>query len=170
MRLAEKLGHLRLVEGTQRGYGRALTKAEVSRLMRQTGPGLSAAYLSQLESGARSHMTEHTRALLASFFKVHPGYLVSDPADFETELQSHLPAGQQPVDRLDHWLVEQAESWRDDPLVGHVLLKIRRQPRPRGVLEALDTLLDLPDDRWRQVMGDAVEQREGHGQRREQSA
>jgi transcriptional regulator with XRE-family HTH domain len=168
VRLAEKLRHLRLVEGTQRGYGRALTKAEVSRLMRQVGRGLSAAYLSQLESGTRSHMTEHTRALLATFFKVHPGYLVSDPADFETELQTHLPSTPRSADRLEDWLAEQAESWRDDPLVGHVLLKIRRQPQPRGVLEALDRLLDLPADRLRQVVGDAVEQ--SVGRRREQSA
>ncbi len=151
MTLAEKLRHLRQVEGMQRGYERALTKADVARLMGEEltqRRGLSAAYLSQLESGARSHMTEHSRSLLAAFFKVHPGYLVSDPDGFETELLSSSAArGMRSEDQLAGWLAGQAELWRNDPLVAHVLLKLWRQPQPRAALEALDTLLDLPVER-----------------------
>lgn len=142
MTLAEKLRHLRQVEGTQRGLGRAMTKAEVARLMPAelgAGRGLSAAYLSQLESGARSHMTEQSRARLAAFFKVHPGYLVSDPDGFETELLSGAGAAGTP--REDG----AAGSRLDDPLVANILWKLRRL-RGRAALEALDRLLDLPDE------------------------
>ncbi|HEY6148204.1 MAG TPA: helix-turn-helix transcriptional regulator, partial [Thermoanaerobaculia bacterium] len=80
MTLGEKLRYLRLVEGTLRGFERAMTQAEVSRtLKREVKESISQAYLSQIESGARPHMTNKTRMLLARFFKVHPGYLVSDP-------------------------------------------------------------------------------------------
>ncbi len=151
VRLAQKLEHLRYVEGTQRGFGRSLTKAEVHRLMRQelgAEQSISPAYLSQLETGARGHMTERTRSSLAAFYKVHPGYLVSDPEGFETELLSGVgdrdAAG---GDRLTGWLGDQVDPWRDDPLVLHFLLKLRRQPHPRQTLEALDALLELAPER-----------------------
>lgn len=153
MTLGEKLQHLRWAAGTQRGYGRALTKADVARLMeRELGAGkrLSAAYLSQLESGARSHMTERSRALLASFFKVHPGYLVSDPPGHEAPLP--LGPAAPPVrseDRLAAWLAEQAEAWRDDPLVAQVLLKLGQLPHPRQAFQMLNLLLDLPLEQMR---------------------
>ena len=40
------------------------------------------------ESGARPHLTNTTRLLLAKFFKVHPGYLVDDPEGYHAELIS----------------------------------------------------------------------------------
>ena len=40
---------------------------------------ISQSYLSQIESGARPHLTNDTRLLLSKFFKVHPGYLVTIP-------------------------------------------------------------------------------------------
>ena len=49
---------------------------------------ISQAYLSQIESGVRPHLTNSTRMLLARFFKVHPGYLVDDPEGYHTELVS----------------------------------------------------------------------------------
>ncbi len=81
MTLAEKLRALREEEGRARGLGRALSKADVSRLMRaELGTGLSAAYISQLETGVRVHLSATTRDLFAAFFQVHPGHLVSDSA------------------------------------------------------------------------------------------
>ena len=80
MRLGEKLRYLREVEGTLRGREGALTQAEVVRLLqKELRETISQAYLSQIESGARPHLTNSSRMLLAKFFKVHPGYLVDDP-------------------------------------------------------------------------------------------
>ena len=80
MRLAEKLRHLREIEGQLRGRGRPLSKTEVVSLMKsEIGESLSLPYLSQIESGARPHLTASSRELLARFFRVHPSYLVSDP-------------------------------------------------------------------------------------------
>jgi hypothetical protein len=42
------------------------------------------------QGGARPHLTNATRMLLAKFFKVHPGYLVDDPEGFHTELISDV--------------------------------------------------------------------------------
>ena len=35
-------------------------------------------------------MTQSSRALLAKFFKVHPGFLVDDPEGYHTELTLSL--------------------------------------------------------------------------------
>src|SRR5205807_8873397 len=51
-----------------RGLGRPLTQQELASAMkREIGRGLSQAYLSQIESGARPHLTHKTRDLLARF-------------------------------------------------------------------------------------------------------
>lgn len=140
MDLGEKLRHLRRVEGEVRGWGRALTKAEVTRAMRaELGVGLSAAYLSQLENGRRRHLTAPTRALLARFFKVHPGYLVGDPEGYETTIRTQALQGRMD---LRAWLVERAEELRDDPLLYHLFLRLARSDDPRRRLLALDALLD----------------------------
>lgn len=82
MDLREKLRQLRAAEGERRGFGRSLTQSEVARAMRdELGASLSQAYLSQLEGGKRVHLTHTSREALARFYRVHPGYLVSDPAD-----------------------------------------------------------------------------------------
>ncbi len=144
MKLSEKLQHLRTVEGEMRGLGRPLTKAEVARAMRaELGAGLSEAYLSQLESGRRRHLTASTRALLARFFKVHPGYLVDDPADYETTIRTealHVRTD------LREWLQARAEELRDDPLLYHVFQRLARSPTPRDCLLRLEALLDEPSD------------------------
>ena len=127
-----------------RGLGRALSKAEVARLMRtELDTGLSEAYLSQLESGRRRHLTAPTRALLARFFKVHPGYLVDDPAGYETTIRTealHARAD------LREWLRDRAEELRDDPLLYHLFLRLARSPSPRDGLLLLDALLDEAGD------------------------
>jgi transcriptional regulator with XRE-family HTH domain len=80
--LREKLRQLRAVEGARRGLSRPLTQSEVARAMRdELGASFSQAYLSQLEGGKRVHLTHTSREALARFYRVHPGYLVSDPAD-----------------------------------------------------------------------------------------
>ena len=56
MTLGEKLTHLRMLEGHARGLGREMTQAEVARAVREEQSGqISQSYLSQLESGSRTH-------------------------------------------------------------------------------------------------------------------
>jgi hypothetical protein len=141
--LGEKLQHLRQIDGELRGLGRPLTKAEVLRAMKaELGESVSHAYLCQLESGARTHMSPGTRALLARFFQVLPGYLVSDPEGYEPGLQSEIAAE---PDALRSWLSSRAEELRDDPALYHVLLRMSRHPNPRAVFESLDELLDAEE-------------------------
>ena len=72
MTLGEKLRYLREVEGTLRGLDRELSQLEMARLIqKELGKSISQSYLSQIESGARPHLTNSTRMLLARFFKVH---------------------------------------------------------------------------------------------------
>src|SRR6266851_4219011 len=80
MTLGDKLRSLRAVEGSLRRLGRPMTQFELTQAMkREVGRGLSQAYLSQIESGARPHITHTTRELLARFFRVYPGFLSADP-------------------------------------------------------------------------------------------
>lgn len=137
MLLAEKLRVLREEEGRVRGLGRALSKADVSRLMSaELGHTLSPAYLSQLESGTRVHLTARTRSLLAEFFKVHPGYLVDDVQSQETD----RPAS----DALVDWLRTHAQHFQGDHLVAGVLTELSARAEPRRYFQALDRLLALP--------------------------
>ena len=112
MRLGEKIRYLREVEGTLRGLDRELSQLEMARLIqRELGKSISQSYLSQIESGARPHLTNSTRMLLARFFKVHPGYLVDDPEGYQNELISDVGALE---DKLDLWLVSGAERFARD--------------------------------------------------------
>jgi transcriptional regulator with XRE-family HTH domain len=143
MTLGEKLRYLRLVEGTLRGLEREMTQAEVSRnLKRELGDSISQAYLSQIESGARPHMTNKTRMLLARFFKVHPGYLVSDPEGFHTELTSDVSAIE---DKLDMWLIQGAERFRRDPDVSLALLALAKHADSRRCLVLVREILETPN-------------------------
>ena len=143
MTLGEKLRYLRLMEGTLRGLDREMSQAEVSRSIRkELNESLSQAYLSQIESGARPHMTNKTRSLLARFFKVHPGYLVSDPEGFQTELASDLAASE---DKLDLWLIQGSERFRRDKDVSHALLALAKYPNSRRCLVLLSEILETPN-------------------------
>src|SRR6266851_5424976 len=103
MDLAEKVKHLRSVEGELRGLSRPMTQIEVVKAMyEELGESISQAYLSQLESGKRVHLTASSRDLLARFFKGQPGYLVSDLADYSTDLLSEF---ENETDRLSTWLM-----------------------------------------------------------------
>lgn len=125
MELAEKLRRLRQAEGVRRGLWRTFTQQEVAHAMRQEiGVSISQAYLSQLESGARLHLTSATREALARFYHVHPGYLVSDPP--EMAVAPDTPASLSPS------------------LVEAVLARLADAPDPEHVLRLLDRLLRLP--------------------------
>lgn len=142
MRLGEKLRHLREVEGTLRGFNRALTQQEVVRLLKkELGKAISQSYLSQIESGARPHLTNPTRMLLARFFKVQPGHLVDDPEGFRTELISDLGASE---NKLDLLLREGSERFHDDPELREALLKVARHEDSRKCLVLLGEILDNP--------------------------
>src|SRR5215469_7453275 len=139
MKLADKIRYLREVEGNLRGLGRAMTQQELVKAIKaESGAGkargatrettISQSYLSQLESGARPHLTNTTRLLLAKFFKVHPGYLVDDPEGYSTELISDFGALE---DKLDLWLVDGAERFRNDAGVREGLLALAKHPDSR---------------------------------------
>ena len=142
MTLGEKLRYLREVEGTLRGLDRELSQLEMARLIqKELGKSISQSYLSQIESGARPHLTNSTRMLLARFFKVHPGYLVNDPEGFQNELISDIGALE---DKLDLWLVSGAERFRRDLDLHHALLSIARHSDSRMCLVLLSNILDNP--------------------------
>ena len=143
MKLADKIRYLREVEGSLRGLGRAMTQQELVRAIAEetNGKGISQSYLSQLESGARPHLTNTTRLLLARFFKVHPGYLVEDPENFQAELRTVEIL----EDQLDLWLVAGAERFgRRDPELCRALLAVANHSDSRRALLLLDLILKTP--------------------------
>ena len=143
MRLAEKLRYLREVEGPLRGFGRPMTQLELVRaVQKELGKPISQSYISQIENGARPHLTQGTRSLLARFFKVHPGFLVDDPPGYHTELISDLRTTE---GKLDVWLLQGAERFASDPEISQVLIQTARQKNTRSCLLLLGAILDTPD-------------------------
>ena len=142
MTLGEKLRYLREVEGALRGLDRELSQAELARLVqKELGKSISQSYLSQIESGARPHLTNSTRMLLARFFKVHPGYLVDDPEGFQNELMSDLGAVE---DKLDLYLISGAERFARDVDLHHALLTVAKHKDSRMCIVLLGTILENP--------------------------
>jgi transcriptional regulator with XRE-family HTH domain len=142
VKLGDKIRYLREVEGSLRGLNRAMSQLEVARAIEaETGSKLSQSYLSQLENGARPHMTAKTRQILSTFFKVHPGYLVDDPEGYSPELQSEL---RKLEDRLDMWLVGGAERFRRDPELKQALITLARHEHSRECLLLLEAILETP--------------------------
>ena len=132
MNLGDKLRSLRAIEGSLRGLGRPMTQSEVVEAMKdEVGRGLSQAYLSQIESGARPHMTNTSRDLLARFFRVYPGFLVDDPAGFTRELQSELRMADTTI---DSWLYAGADQFSADPQLESALLAIAEEPDSRSTI------------------------------------
>jgi len=152
MTLGDKLRSLRSVEGSLRGLGRAMTQQELAAAMkRETGRGLSQAYLSQIESGARPHLTHTTRELLARFFRVYPGFLVDDPEGYTPGLQSELRA----IDaKVDSWLYAGAEQFTADPELQSALLAIAEFEDSRKAVLLLAEILRAPGlaDRLAEVL------------------
>jgi transcriptional regulator with XRE-family HTH domain len=142
MRLGEKIRYLREVEGSLRGFNRAMSQQELARAIAlETRSKLSQSYLSQIESGLRPHLTNTTRQILASFFKVHPGYLVDDPEGYSPELQSDLRNAE---NKLDLWLVSCAERFQRDPALKQALLTLARHEHSRECLLLLEAILETP--------------------------
>jgi transcriptional regulator with XRE-family HTH domain len=152
MKLSDKFRYLREVEGNLRGMGRAMTQGEmVQAIQAETKSSLSQSYLSQIESGARPHLTNTSRLLLARFFKVHPGYLVDDPEGYHAELMSDARVLE---DKLDLWLISGAERFRRDPALCHALLTLAKHPDSCKCLMLLESILETPGlaDRLMQVL------------------
>jgi transcriptional regulator with XRE-family HTH domain len=143
VKLSEKIRYLREVEGSLRGLDGAMTQQEVVRAIAEESNGktISQSYLSQIESGARPHLTNTTRLLLAKFFKVHPGYLVEDPDNFQAELRTREVMD----DKLDLWLVAGADRFgRQDPDLCRALLAIAHHEDSRRCLLLLESVLKTP--------------------------
>ena len=140
MKLGEKLAHLRTLEGFARGLGRELTQGEVVKAIREDHDGtISQSYVSQLESGSRTHMTANTRLLLARFFKVHPGHLVDDLDD----MPAVRPVPRRELDdKLDVWLIEGSQDFPEDRRLSDALLKIAKHPQSRECLLVLGSLVE----------------------------
>jgi len=139
MTLGQKIARLRLLEGHARGFSRELTQSEVSAGIRELGGRISQSYLSQLESGARPHLTSGTRMLLARFFKVHPGHLVDDPDEVHLTTRPR----RQLDDQLDLWLIEGSEIFgMHDRRLGDALLKIAKHEKSRDCLLLLGAIVE----------------------------
>lgn len=142
MTLGDKLRSLRSIEGSLRGLGRPMTQSEVVAAMKdELGRGLSQAYLSQIENGARPHMTNTSRELLARFFRVYPGFLVDDPPGYSRELQSDLRMADATI---DSWLYAGADQFTSDPELERALVKIAEEPDSRAALLLLGEILRTP--------------------------
>jgi len=142
MTLGEKIRYLREVEGSLRGLGRPLTQLELVRaICKEKGKNISQSYLSQIEGGSRPHMTQSTRAVLAKFFKVHPGFLVDDPEGYHAELISDLRTTE---GQLDVWLLQGAERFAKDPEVSEAMIKAAREKDTRRYFVLLGAILDTP--------------------------
>src|SRR2546422_7118305 len=142
MTLGEKIRYLREVEGSLRGLGRPLTQiAAVRAARKEQRKAIRQSYISQIENGARPHMTQSTRTLLAQFFKVHPGFLVDDPEGYHTELTSDLRTME---GKLDVWLLQGSERFASDPQVSEVLIKTAREKDTRRCFLLLGAILDTP--------------------------
>jgi len=142
MNLGQKIRSLRAVEGPLRGLGRAMTQSEVVRAMKkELGETVSQAYLSQIEGGARPHLTEKTRELLSRFFRVYPGFLVADPEGYHSELASELRVRE---DKLDSWLMSGIEKFRSDAQLCRALKTLVDEPDSRRALLLLEQILRSP--------------------------
>lgn len=142
MTLGDKLRSLRAIEGNLRGLGRPMTQSEVvASMKRELGRGLSQAYLSQIENGARPHMTNTSRELLARFFRVFPGFLVDDPKGYSRELQSDLRMADATVDA---WLYAGADQFGTDTELESALCAIAEVPDSRAALLLLGEILRTP--------------------------
>jgi hypothetical protein len=142
MELGQKLRMLRHLEGHLRGLGREMTQTEVVEAIRsELKKTISQSYLSLIEHGTRPHLSHGSRQLLATFFRIHPGYLVSDPPGFQTELS---PAMTPVESALDRWLLEGAARLGHDQGLSTSLERLAAHPDSRGCLVLLGEMLAMP--------------------------
>ena len=150
MNLSEKIKHLREVEGELRGLNRPMTQTEVVKAMQEElDESITQAYLSQLENGKRVHLTASSRDLLSRFFKVQPGYLVSDLPGYSTDLLTEMDYD---TDRLGTWLLASAEEWRYEPLIQRFFTGLANVEDPRSYIRLFHELLDLPVDKLENIV------------------
>lgn len=150
MNLSEKIKHLREVEGELRGLNRPMTQTEVVKAMQEElNESITQAYLSQLENGKRVHLTASSRDLLSRFFKVQPGYLVSDLPGYSTDLLTEMDYD---TDRLGTWLLASAEEWRYEPLIQRFFTGLANVDDPRHYIALFHELLDLPVDKLENIV------------------
>ena len=142
MTLGNKLRSLRSVEGSLRGLGRPMTQQELAKAMKkEVGRGLSQAYLSQIESGTRPHLTHGTRTLLARFFRVYPGFLVDDPEGYTVDLQSELRVTDA---KIDSWLYAGADHFASDPELHRAFNTVAAYEDSRHAMLLLAEILRMP--------------------------
>jgi transcriptional regulator with XRE-family HTH domain len=142
MTLGQKLRQLRHLEGELRGLGRELTQSELVRAIRsELGQTISQSYLSLIEKGTRRHLSQESRQLLARFFKVHPGYLVSDPPGYHTELTSEVASVETALDR---WLGDGATRFAHDPALAAALERVAMHAESRRCLMLLGEMISMP--------------------------
>jgi transcriptional regulator with XRE-family HTH domain len=150
MNLSEKIKHLREVEGELRGLNRPMTQTEVVKAMQdELNESITQAYFSQLENGKRVHLTSSSRDLLSRFFKVQPGYLVSDLPDYSTNLLTDMDYE---TDRLGTWLMASAEEWRSEPLIQKFLTSLANAEDPRRYFALFYELMDLSVDKLENIV------------------
>lgn len=141
MTLGEKIARLRTLEGFARGLDRDMTQTEVAKAIRdEHGGKISQSYLSQIESGARRHLTSETRLLLARFFRVHPGHLVDDVEDLPAP--RHMRPRREMDDKLDLWLIEGAETFAQDKGLSKALLAIAKHEHSRECLVLFGSIVE----------------------------
>jgi transcriptional regulator with XRE-family HTH domain len=142
MTLGQKLRQLRVLEGDLRGLGREISQSELVRAIRaDLGKTISQSYLSLIENGARQHLSQETRRMLADFFKVHPGYLVTDPPGFQTELGSDVASVETTLDR---WLGDGATRFGHDPALSAALDRLATHADSRRCLMLLGEMISMP--------------------------
>ena len=150
MNLSEKIKHLREVEGELRGLNRPMTQTEVVKAMQEElNESITQAYLSQLENGKRVHLTASSRDLLSRFFKVQPGYLVSDLPGYSTDLLTDMDYD---ADRLETWLLASAEEWRSESLINEFFTTLAHVEHPRLYIALFHELLDVPVDKLENIV------------------
>lgn len=119
-----------------------MAQSEVSRAIRkELGGGITQAYLSQVENGHRKHLTETSRGILARFFGIHPGYLVTDPDSLGEQARAAFPTTE---DTLDSWLVTGAEKFEGDAEIRDALLTLARHQDSRECVLLMARMLEQP--------------------------
>ncbi len=164
MDLGAKLKLLREHAGKQRGLQRALTQSEVAQAIQQTvGGGISQSYLSQLERGQRVHLSSKSREQLATFFGVHPGYLVSDP----------IAAGLTTAPPAEHTGLQfsgMVPFHYGQAQAHHTLARLSVHPRQQHIWPIVDKLIDLPDDEFHHIRNLLATKLPGTAEARSESA
>ena len=105
----------------------------------------------RLVQGCQSlvHLTSSSRDLLSRFFKVQPGYLVSDLPDYSTNLLTDMDYE---TDRLGTWLMASAEEWRSEPLIQKFLTSLANVEDPRRYFALFYELMDLSVDKLENIV------------------